>query len=141
MESPPYPLTSDTSLTVYRRMYALRQWVKNERQLLSKLVEPADLQKLDETPTLPDEAQCLAMPIVYSMAAAKAMQDLRLYWDFVVRDCENDWDGNHALSKRLSLLQWAIDLLGDAYNDTETLEAREEDRLKRRSAHKDASEG
>lgn len=124
MLSPPFPARFDTQLTVYRTMYVLKDWVNEERQLLTELVDPAVLEALGDTPMPPEEDHCNNQPIVYWMALTEAMRALRMNWDIVVRAHELDWDGELAVSARLSLLKAALHLLGPAFHDPKTIESR-----------------
>lgn len=124
--SPPYPSPVVNSISLYRYLDELRSWTVVEQCNLVDLVNEEHAEKLQPPEPLSPLTIWEAVPVADKYYLLRCVRGLRELWDSIVRDFDQVWDSPPAIARRLYVVRGAMSLLGDAFVDPETREAKQQ---------------
>lgn len=124
VQPPPNPRQYTNIDDMHRVFAALHEWAVQHMQLFSELI-PEDA-RAASLRTVPSKAFFHNQSLIILNSQLIGARRLREWYDYLVRENENNWTAKPVLQNRLALLQTAISFINQLGETLEQRELREE---------------
>ena len=137
--SPPYPSDLTTPLSMHRILTGVSDWITYHEDWVNEEAERLGATEDEEpflgpmlvTPSSLGNDALMRVSVPSLFRTWMTMRAVRERWDWIFRTFEEDWTSDKCVKARLLCFKVAAVALNNAFLDPETLEAKQEEELKK----------